>query len=253
MNKNEKTLQFEEERRHRIAGNPANADLVKAANDFMIASTKAQYSYNFSWLGRPIIQYPQDIIAMQELIWRVKPDLIIETGVAHGGSVIFYSSMLELLGGDGRVIGIDIDIRKHNRIEIENHPLSSRIVLIEASSVNDATFRQVELEAKRHRRIMVVLDSNHTHDHVLRELKIYSQLVTAESYCVVFDTIIEYVPGGTYSDRPWNKGNNPATAIREFLSSSSEFEIDQEIDNKLLISVASGGFLRKKPNKVENR
>jgi cephalosporin hydroxylase len=246
MNDHDKIKEFEEERRLRIEGNPKEADLVRAANDFMTASTKRKYSYNFTWLGRPIIQYPQDIVAMQEIVWRVRPDLIVETGVAHGGSVIFYASMMELIGQNGLVIGIDIEVRKHNRIEIEKHPLARRIKLIEASSVNVATLSQVREEALKRKCVMVVLDSNHTHQHVLNELKLYSPLVTSGSYCVVFDTIINYVPDGTYSDRPWSGADNPATAIREFLTSNQDFEIDHEIDNKLLISVASGGFLRRK-------
>ena len=246
MNDYDKTQEFEEERRLRIEGNPREADLVRASTDFMIASTRKKYSYNFTWLGRPIIQYPQDIVAMQEIVWRIRPDLIVETGVAHGGSVIFYASMMELIGQNGLVIGIDIEVRKHNRIEIEKHPMARRIKLIEASSVNVATSRQVEEEALKRKCVMVVLDSNHTHQHVLNELKLYSPLVSLGSYCVVFDTIINYVPDGTYSDRPWSRANNPATAIREFLTSNHDFEIDKEIDNKLLISVARGGFLRRK-------
>lgn len=205
----------------------------------------AKYSYNFSWLGRPIIQYPQDIMAMQELIWQVKPDLIIETGIAHGGSLIFYASMLELLGGDGRVIGIDLDIREHNRVEIEKHPMFKRITMFEGSSTDNGIVERVKDLAKDKKSVMVVLDSNHTHEHVLEELKIYSPFVTVGSYCVVFDTIVEDLPDDFFSDRPWGKGDNPKTAVHEFLKENDSFEIDYIIENKLLITVAPDGYLKR--------
>jgi cephalosporin hydroxylase len=236
---------FQNECSERIHGYATNKDLLAARDAFMDASTKAKYSYNFSWLGRPIIQYPQDIIAMQEIIWRIKPDLIIETGVAHGGSVIFYASMLELVGNDGIVIGIDIDIRKHNRAEIEKHKFAKRIELIEGSSVDSDTFDKVKSIAKDRKNVLVVLDSNHTHEHVLQELFLYAPLVTKGNYCVVFDTIVEDVAPDTYPDRPWGRGNNPMTAVHEFLKIHKEFVLDKEIDNKLLISVAPDGFLRR--------
>ncbi len=220
-------------------------DLRKMGVNFVERTVPVKYSYNFSWLGRPIIQYPQDIIAMQEIIWRVKPDLIIETGVAHGGSVIFYASMLELVGNDGIVVGIDIDIRKHNRVEIEKHKFAKRVELIEGSSVDSDTVDKVKSIAKDRKNVLVVLDSNHTHEHVLQELLLYTPLVSINSYCVVFDTIIEDMSEYSYLDRPWGRGNNPKTAVHEFLKTHKEFAIDKEIDNKLLISVAPDGFLRR--------
>lgn len=207
-------------------------------------SVKYQYSYNFSWMGRPIIQYPQDILAMQELIWLVKPDLIIETGVAHGGSCIFYASMLELLGGAGQVVGIDIEIRHHNKVEIEKHPMYKRITLLEGSSISDEIIKKVYEIAQNYNRVLVVLDSLHTHAHALRELELYSPLVKAGSYLVVFDTIIEDLPDDFYPDRPWGKGNNPKTAVWEFLKTNDRFEIDHSIDGKLLITVAPDGYLK---------
>ncbi|MBT8763358.1 cephalosporin hydroxylase family protein [Desulfohalobiaceae bacterium Ax17] len=227
----------------------AGSDLQKAADTFMQASVQPKYSYNFSWLGRPIIQYPQDIIAMQEIIWRVKPDLIIETGIAHGGSLIFHSSMLELnanCGGpeDAQVIGIDIEIRPHNRKAIEAHPMFRRISMIEGSSTDKGTVNQVYDFAKSKKNILVCLDSMHTHDHVLKELELYSRLVTKGSYLVVFDTIIEDMPAGFFPDRPWDKDNNPKIAVWEFLETNNRFEIDKEIENKLLITVAPDGYLR---------
>jgi cephalosporin hydroxylase len=214
------------------------------SNIWLRESLRYSYSYNFTWLGRPIIQYPQDIIAMQEIIWRVKPVLIVETGIAHGGSLIFYASMLELIGGDGHVVGIDIDIREHNRVEIEKHPLFRRITMIRGSSTNEDVVSQVYHFAKGRKPVLVVLDSKHTHAHVLRELELYSPLVTKESYLAVLDTIIEDMPDDSFPDRPWGKGNNPKTAVWEFLKTNDRFEIDKEIENKLLITVAPDGYLR---------
>jgi cephalosporin hydroxylase len=203
-----------------------------------------KYAYNFTWMGRPIIQFPQDMLAMQEIIWNLKPDLIIETGIAHGGSLIFHASMLELVGEDADVLGIDIDIREHNRIEIEKHPMFKRITLIEGSSVDDETTQKVFDFAKNKQRIVVILDSNHTHEHVLKELEIYSQLVTKNSYLIVFDTLVEDMPDSLSGDRPWGKGNNPKTAVWEFLKNNDRFEIDKKIESKLLITVAPDGYLK---------
>lgn len=235
---------FQEETVQRIREQGETASLKKVAADFMTESVQTKYSYNFSWMGRPIIQYPQDMIAMQEIIWKVKPDLIIETGIAHGGSLIFYASLLELIGA-GEVIGIDIDIREHNRKEIEQHPMFKRISMVQGSSVSEETASQVKDMAKGKKNIMVVLDSNHTHDHVLQEIELYSPLVTPGSYLVVFDTIVEDLPEGSIHDRPWDKGNNPKTAVYEFLKSHADFEIDNEINDKLLISVSHDGYLRR--------
>lgn len=222
----------------------ADKELTVLANDLFAKSCEYDYSYNFTWLGRPIIQFPQDIIALQEIIWRVKPDLIIETGIAHGGSLIFSASMLELLGGDGEVLGIDIDIREHNRMEIEKHPMSKRIKMIEGSSTDEEVLREVRASAEGRRSVLVVLDSLHTHEHVLRELQLYAPLVTRDSYMVVFDTVVEDMPEDFFPDRPWGKGNNPKTAVWEFLEDSDRFVIDEEIENKLLITVAPNGYLR---------
>ena len=208
------------------------------------------YTYNFSWLGRPIIQYPQDIVAMQELIWATHPDLIIETGIAHGGSLIFSASMLELnaaCGGkkDARVLGVDIDIRAHNRAAIEAHPLAHRIDMIQGSSVAPEIVAQVKAAAKGQESVLVILDSNHTHDHVLAELEAYAPLVTRGNYCIVFDTLVEDMPAELFPDRPWGPGDNPKTAVWEYLKSHPEFEIDQGIPHKLLITVAPDGYLKR--------
>lgn len=235
---------FEKECRERISANSMNERLLKSSRDFSCQSILSRYSYNFSWMGRPIIQYPQDILAMQEIIWSTKPDLIVETGIAHGGSLIFSASMLELIGGGGQVLGIDIDIRQHNRLEIEKHPMFNRINMIEGSSVDEGIVDQVYGFAKEKENILVCLDSMHTHDHVLKELQLYSPLVKKGGYLVVFDTIIEDMPDDFFPDRPWGKGDNPKTAVWEFLKTNDRFEIDKEIENKLLITVAPDGYLR---------
>lgn len=225
----------------RMAADPRVASLGR---DFFNATCQFRYSYNFSWLGRPIIQYPQDIVALQEIIWRVKPDLVFETGIAHGGSLIFSASLLELIGGDGLVLGVDVDIRDHNRAEIEKHPLAKRIRMIQGSSIDESVARQVCEIARGRRRVLVVLDSNHTHEHVRKELELYSPLVTKGSYLVVFDTVVEDMPADAFPNRPWGKGNNPKTAVMEFLKGSRRFETDREIENKLLLTVAPGGYLK---------
>ncbi len=242
---NDPVQQFVEEREIRIKGNAENKKLMAAAREFNNASNSAQYSYNFSWMGRPVIQYPQDMIAMQEIIWNIKPDLIIETGIAHGGSLIYYASLLELIG-NGEVLGVDIDIREHNRKEIEKHPMFKRIEMIQGSSIDEATVAKVKEHIHGRKNILVVLDSNHTHGHVLKELELYSPFVSVDSYIIVYDTIVEYLPEGYFSQsRPWGIGNNPKTAVQEFLKNNDNFIIDEMIDNKLLISVAPGGYLKR--------
>jgi cephalosporin hydroxylase len=235
---------FKEERKKRIESYLNKTALKKAASDFMKESTEPLYSYNFSWMGRPIIQYPQDMIAMQELIWDIKPDLIIETGIAHGGSLIYYASLMELIG-HGEILGIDIDIREHNKKAIEKHPMYKRISMIEGSAISEEIIAQVKEAAEGKKRILVSLDSNHTHEHVLKELELYSPFVTKGSYLVVFDTIVEDLPNDMYPDRLWNVGDNPKTAVFEFLKENNDFEIDKDIDNKLLISVAPDGYLKR--------
>lgn len=234
--------QFKRERKENIRRLGKDKNLKSLALKFIIDSAKYKYSYNFDWLGRPFIQIPQDMVALQEIIWKTKPDLIIETGIAHGGGLIFYASMLELIG-EGEVVGIDIEIREHNRREIERHPLSKRIVMIEGSSTDEKIVKEVQKIVKKHKKVMVCLDSLHTHDHVLKELNIYSKFVTKGNYLVVFDTIIEFLPKGFYKDRPWDKGNNPFTAVKEFLKHNKNFVVDKEIENKLLITCAPGGYL----------
>jgi len=251
---------FEREVAERIAAIPADSRLQKTAKEFLLATLDAKYSYNFSWMGRPIIQYPQDIVAMQELIWHVRPNLIIETGIAHGGSLILSASMLALLDmcdaieakdmidpviSRRKVLGVDIDIRAHNRAAIEVHPMTSRIQMIQGSSIAKETIAQVKAVAANYDRVLVCLDSNHTHDHVLAELEAYAPLASIGSYCVVFDTVVEDMPGSMFSDRPWGPKNNPKTAARKYLETHPEFEIDKNIQHKIIITVAPDGYLKR--------
>ena len=209
-----------------------------------------KYSYNFSWMGRPIIQYPQDLVAVQEIIWEVKPDLIIETGVAHGGSAVFFASLLELnsqCGGpkSAEVWCVEIDLRTHNREALVAHPMYPRLRIFDGSSVDTEIASSIAEKAAKCDRVMVILDSNHTHEHVLGELNLYASLVSVGSYCIVFDTVIEDLDGVEFVDRPWGKGNNPKTAVAEFLKTTSNFVVDYAIDEKLLISAAPGGYLKR--------
>lgn len=251
---------FEQEVNERAAANGENVILRTDAVKFMKSSLGPQYSYNFSWLGRPVIQYPQDLVAMQELIWQIKPDLIIETGIAHGGSLIFSASMLALLDmydaieageqinpkvSKRKVLGLDIDIRPHNRVAIEAHSMATRIQMIQGSSIAPEVIAQVKAVAANYSRVLVCLDSNHTHEHVLAELEAYALLTSVGSYCVVFDTIIEDMPAEMFPDRPWGPGNNPKTAVWEYLKKHPEFEIDKSIQHKLLITVAPDGYLQR--------
>lgn len=250
--------QFEEEGRRNISRLGADEALKKLSLQWIRDITPYKYPYNFRFLGRPIIQVPQDIVAMQEIIWRVRPDLIIETGIAHGGSLIMSASMLALLdycdaveagtvldpqAGKRRVLGLDIDIRAHNRKAIEAHPLAHKIEMIQGSSIAPAVIAEVHKRAENYQRILVCLDSNHTHEHVLAELEAYASLVSVGSYCCVFDTLIEDMPADMFPDRPWGPGNNPKTAVHEFLKTHPEFEIDQSIQQKLVITVAPDGYL----------
>ena len=242
--------EFEKEVIQNIQSLGEDKELHTLTREWMCKSGKHNYVYNFSWLGRPIIQLPQDIVAMQEIIWSVKPDLIIETGIAHGGSIIFSAAMLSLLEKcdyikKGLVVAIDIDIRDRNRVEIEKHPLCSLVKMIQGSSVDAEIVQQVKSIAIGYKRVVVCLDSNHTHDHVLQELHAYAPLVSLGSYCVVFDTCIEDTPDEFYSDRPWCKGNNPKTAVWEYLKTNNDFKIDKSIENKLLITSAPDGYLKK--------
>ena len=236
--------QFNAEKEAAISKMSDDPKFRSLSRRWLIEGVRHRYGFNFSWLGRPIIQYPQDIVAMQEIIWQVKPDLIVETGVAHGGSLIFYASMLELIGGTGRVLGIDVDIRKHNRKEIEKHRMFKRIRMIEGSSIDNTVVRRVHAFARKRNVVLVALDSNHTYAHVLRELQLYSPLVKKGSYIVVFDTAAEEMPKSILGGRPWERGNGPKTAVHEFLKANPRFAIEKAIPGKLMVTSAPDGYLR---------
>lgn len=253
--------QFAQERHDRLEGYAKDTAFQTLSRDWLQASMQRQYVYNFDWMGRPIIQYPQDMVAMQELVWRVRPDLIIETGIAHGGSLVLSASLLALLdmsdaieagttldprASRRKVLGVDIDIRAHNRAAIESHPMGSRITMIQGSSVSPEVVQQVRDLAQDYQRVLVCLDSMHTHDHVLGELDAYAPLVTPGSYCVVFDTFVEDMPPKFFADRPWDVGNNPKTAVHQWLASHAEFEVDAEMEQRLQVTVAPHGFLRRR-------
>jgi cephalosporin hydroxylase len=237
-----------------------DADFQSLSAKWKFSSRVFNYSYLFDWLGRPIIQYPQDIVALQELVWAVRPSVIVETGIAHGGSLVLSASLLALLDvaesvesgrpfdprhSSRRVIGVDIDIRSHNRVAIEEHPMSAWITMIEGSSIDPVVVREVHSLVSEDDVVMVLLDSNHTHDHVLAELEAYSSLVSPGSYCIVYDTVIEDMPAGSFPDRPWEKGDNPRTAVDAFLARNPNFVSDDAIPGKLQITVAPGGYLRR--------
>ncbi len=236
--------QFQKECKEEIALQGKDETLKQKSIEWYKHSGQYKYGYHFTWMGRPIIQLPQDMIAMQEIIWNVQPDVIVETGIAHGGSLIFYASLLELLHKGGYVIGIDIDIRPHNRAKIEKHPMYAHIQLIEGSSIAPETVKQVKQRIGQKKKVLVVLDSCHTHEHVLEELRQYSPLVTKGSYLICMDTIVQFVPDEFNGKRPWGGHNNPFTALQEFLKENERFEIDFEMDDKLLISESPHGFLR---------
>lgn len=252
--------EFEQEREDIIQALGDDAEIAKASNEWMRLVNAKKYSYTFTALGRPIIQYPQDMVAIQELIWDIRPDLVVETGIAHGGSLILSASALAMLDmcdaieagqtldpskSSRKVIGVDIDIRAHNRAAIEAHPMASRIEMIQGSSIDQGTIDQVRKSAEGYETVLVFLDSNHTHDHVLAELEAYAPLTTKGSYCVVFDTVVEDLPADMFGDRPWAPGDNPKTALHEYLKTHPEFEIDKRWDHKLLVSVAPDGFLKR--------
>ena len=251
---------FEIGRKERILRNKLDLSYQETSANWVELAMRNKYVYNFDWLGRPIIQFPQDMVEIQNLIYNVKPDLIIETGIAHGGSLILSASILALLDleeavlqgktidpkvSKRKVLGIDIDIRKHNRKKIENHFLSSRIEMIEASSTDESTIKYAQEVASKYQTVMVFLDSNHTFDHVKKELNAYAQLVSKNSYCVVFDTFVENVPSDVFPDRPWGPSDNPMVAVREFLKNNLNFILDESIENKLMITVAPSGFLKR--------
>lgn len=236
--------EFERDKRKMVARMAEDSVLKRQALELAILSDRHNWPYQWSWLGLPIIQIPPDIMATQEIIWDMRPQVIIETGVARGGSLIFYASILQLIG-EGKVVGIDIDIRPHNRAAVEGHPLAHRIEMIQGSSLDDAVLQDVKSRIPAGARVMVILDSNHTHEHVLGELRLYAPLVTSEQFLIVADTLVEQIPNHDHRPRPWGPGNNPATALDAFLADHGEFVRDAFVNAKLLISSSPGGYLRR--------
>ena len=246
--------EFVEERSERIKSQGDNQLLSEYSSLWFREANSAKYSYNFEWLGRPIIQYPQDIVQFQETVFAVKPDLIVETGIAHGGSLVLSASLLCLLDlmegldpkeSPRKVLGIDIDIRKHNKVLIENHPLAFKIKTIEGSSIDPSVVEQVREVASTFSNVLISLDSNHTHDHVYSELNAYGGLVSINSYIIVYDTVIDSLPNESWPDRSWHCGNSPNSALQLWLKTNPGFQIDNSIDNKLLLSVAPAGFVKR--------
>jgi cephalosporin hydroxylase len=237
---------YTEEKRIRTEGYADDVEFQALSRAWRNMALKRRYTYGFSWLGRPMIQLPTDALAIQELIWTCKPTVVIETGIAHGGSLVLSASILALLGESGRVIGIDIDIRDHNRAALEAHPLFDWIELVEGSSVAPDTVERVRDSIVADDRVLVILDSNHTHAHVLAELNAYGPMVAPDSYCVVFDTFVEEMPEEhVWEGRPWGIGNSPMSAVKEWLSTHPEFEVDRSIEHRLMTTSAPSGFLRR--------
>lgn len=238
--------QFMNERAQRIEANGSDTAFQDLSKTWAREAYSRQYLYNFRWLGRPMIQYPHDILIMQELIWDVQPDVIIETGIAHGGSLIFNASMMMLMGKpEGLVIGVDIDIRAHNRAAIEAHPLSKQTRMIEGSSIDPAVIEKVKALIPQGAKVMLILDSLHTHDHVLAELNAYAPLVSMGSYAVVQDTHVEDLPDELWANRPWSHGNSPLTAAKAYLETNPNFVVDPTYQNQAVITCARDGFLKR--------
>lgn len=204
-----------------------------------------RHLFRQEWLGERFFHLPGDVVALQHLCWQVRPRTIVTTGIAAGGGPIFVASMLELLGGDGRVIAIDPVVHDHVRTMLAEHPLAKRIDAIEGSTIDAATLERVRSLIGERTPVMVILDHNHTHAHVLRECELYSELVSAGSYMVVLDTIMEDMPDGYFAGKPYGKGNNPGTAVREFLATHDHFDVDHDIEDRVLMTLAPGGFLRR--------
>ena len=222
-----------------------NKKFNKSSRNWALLASEMKYHYNFSWFGLPIIKFPNDMLVMQEIIWKVKPDVIIETGIARGGSLIFFASLMKLIKKNGKVIGIDIDIREKNKKAIQKHFLYKNIKLLQGSSTSDEIRENLKKYVTR-KKVLVVLDSMHTEKHVLNELEIYSKLVSKNSYLIVQDTFVELFPKNHFKNRPWSKGNNPMTAVKKFLNKNKNYSIDETISAKIGITENPMGYLIKK-------
>lgn len=241
--------EFAEKQRRQAVALGEDRGVFDQALDTLLAADKYDYAYLWTWMGVPIIQLPADVMATQEVIWATRPDVIIETGVARGGSMVFMASMLELTG-KGKVIGIDIDIRAHNRDSIERHPMAKRITLIEGPSAAPETLAKVKAEIPAGASVMVVLDSDHSRDHVLAELRAYGPLVTPGCYMVVADTVVGFIEEKrAIKDRSkvWFSGNEPLTALDAYLTETNRFSRDPVINGKLIFSSSPAGYIQCRP------
>lgn len=246
MKENDPIAAFFAERQADIRRMADDETLRQKSLDWMLHADKYKYTYNFTWMGRPIIKFPNDMVIQQELMWKLRPDLVIETGIAHGGSIVFTASMMEMMGIPGEVVGIDIDIRKHNRDAIESHPMAKRITMYEGNSVDEGMVERVRRHTEGKRCVMVVLDSLHSHEHAYKELLAYAPMTTVGSYCILPDTFIEFFPKGYYSStRPWDVGDNPYTAMKQFMSETNLFEVDRDLTSKAMITETVDGYLKR--------
>ena len=237
---------FEDNKRAQAIALGRDEQIFDAAANLVVAANKYDYAYLWTWMGVPIIQLPADVMATQEVIWSTKPDVIIETGVARGGSVLFMASLLELIG-KGKVIGVDVDIRAHNRDSIERHPMTKRVVLIEGSSTDQEVIAEIRAQIPDSASVMVVLDSDHSRDHVLAELRSYGPMVTPGCYLVVADTILgrlDYTQTPLNRSQVWLRGNEPLSALNAYLEETERFEVDPVLNGKLILSSSPGGYLR---------
>ncbi len=222
-----------------------NKYFINKSKEWSLLASKIKYHYNFSWFGLPIIKFPNDILVMQEVIWKVKPDVIVETGIARGGSLIFFASLIKLIKKNGFVVGIDIDIRKKNKLAIKKHFLSKSIKLLQGSSTSVEILKKLK-KILYNQKVLVILDSMHTEEHVLKELEIYSKIVSKKSYLIVQDTFVEFFPKNHFKNRPWDKGNNPLTAVIKFLKKNKNYSIDKTISAKIGITENPMGYLIRK-------
>jgi len=237
--------EFEAKRRSDAIRMAADEALAADALEVAVAADRHNWSYQWSWLGLPVIQMPSDIVVIQEIIWETRPQVVIETGIARGGSLVLSASILELIG-EGEVLGIDVDIREHNRRAIEAHPLAHRIRMVEGSSIDEAVVAVARASAAAVERVMIILDSNHTHEHVLGELRAYAPLVSVGQFLVVADTFIEDIPHQSHRPgRPWGPGDNPGTALRDWLGEDDRFAPDTYFNGKVLVTASPGGYLRR--------
>lgn len=237
-------IQFSEELSAHAKKMREDEVLRRDALDVLARADRYKWIHQTTWFGEPILNIPHDLFALQEIIYRTRPDFIIEIGVAWGGSLLYYSTLMEALGGK-KIIGVDIYIPDDLRERIGSYGrLSERIELVAGSSVERGTVEIIRNIIGESKKVLVILDSHHTHDHVLKELNIYSEFISCGNYLICADTVVEDLPVQTHRKREWGPGNSPKTALNDFLALNSRFEIDYELENKLLFSCNPGGYIR---------